>query len=74
MIPKEKAEELYNMILYTFQGYIDEYTAKKCALISIDEIITLLKNRKNNSSEDDEWKVNLKLLFMEYVKEELEKL
>jgi hypothetical protein len=39
MKPKEKAEELYKKMLFCYQGHIDEYTAKQCALIAVDELI-----------------------------------
>jgi hypothetical protein len=34
-----KAEELYKKMLFCYQGHIDEYTAKQCALIAVDELI-----------------------------------
>jgi hypothetical protein len=37
--PKEKAIELFDNMLYCYQGHIDEYTAKQCALIAVEEII-----------------------------------
>ena len=43
MTPKEKAKELYNKMLYCFQGHIDEYTAKQCALIAVDEVFQYAK-------------------------------
>jgi hypothetical protein len=39
MTPKEKAQELFDKMLYCYQGHIDEYTAKQCALIAVDEIL-----------------------------------
>jgi hypothetical protein len=39
MTPKEKAQELVDKMLYCYQGHIDEYTAKQCALIAVDVII-----------------------------------
>jgi hypothetical protein len=44
MSPKKTAEELYNKMLFCFQGNIDEYTAKQCALIAVDEILELLNH------------------------------
>lgn len=35
----EKANELYQEMLHGFQFQIDEYTAKQCALIAVDEIL-----------------------------------
>jgi len=39
MTPKKKAKELYEKMLFCYQGHIDEYTAKQCALIAVDEIL-----------------------------------
>jgi len=39
MTPQEKAKELVDKMLYCYQGHIDEYTAKQCALIAVDELI-----------------------------------
>jgi hypothetical protein len=39
MTPKEKAKELVDKMLHCYQGNIDEYTAKQCASIAVDEII-----------------------------------
>ena len=41
MTAKEKAKELVDNMLYCYQGNIDEYTAKQCALVSVDEIYKL---------------------------------
>lgn len=49
MTPKEKAEELVDKMLFCFQGHIDEYTAKQCALIAIDELI-IQEQQYNNGS------------------------
>ena len=38
MTPKEKANELVDKMLFCYQGNLDEYTAKQCALIAVDEI------------------------------------
>ena len=67
MTPKEKAEELVDKMLYCFQGHIDEYTAKQCALIAVDEIIGshLLSNKILNTHPVDYW---------QEVKQEIEKL
>lgn len=37
--PKEKAQDIFNKMLFCYQGHIDEYTAKQCALVAVDEII-----------------------------------
>jgi hypothetical protein len=39
MTSKEKAKELVDKMLYCYQGHIDEYTAKQCALIAVDECL-----------------------------------
>lgn len=44
MTPKEKAKELVDKMLYCYQGHIDEYTAKQCALICINEMIRICYN------------------------------
>lgn len=36
---KEKAIELIDKMLFSYQGHIDEYTARQCALVAVDEII-----------------------------------
>ena len=38
MTPKEKANELVDKMLFCYQGNLEEYTAKQCALIAVDEI------------------------------------
>jgi hypothetical protein len=45
--PKEKAIELFDNMLYCYQGHIDEYTAKQCALIAVDELITAHNKMKD---------------------------
>jgi hypothetical protein len=39
MTPKEKAQKIYNNMLFCYQGHIDEYTAKQCALIALRDTI-----------------------------------
>lgn len=41
MTPKEKAKELVDKMLNGFQFGIDNYTAKQCELIAVDEIIKI---------------------------------
>lgn len=65
MTAKEKAKELYEKILYGFQHSIDEYTAKKCATLCVDEII------KNY---DEKYKYCNTKVYWEEVKSEIEKL
>ena len=31
MTPKEKAQDIFDKMLFCYQGHIDEYTAKQCA-------------------------------------------
>lgn len=44
MEAKEKARELVGKMLNGFQFSIDNYTAKQCALIAIDELIAHSRN------------------------------
>jgi hypothetical protein len=66
MTPKEKAEELVDKMLYCYQGHIDEYTAKQCALIAIDEVIEALH--------EHHWQNRLIIDYWKEVKQEIEKL
>jgi hypothetical protein len=43
MDPKDKAKDLVDKMLNCYQGHIDEYTAKQCALIAVDEILDACK-------------------------------
>jgi hypothetical protein len=38
---QEKAEELIENMLFCYQGHIDEYTARQCALVAVEEIYKL---------------------------------
>jgi hypothetical protein len=40
---KLKAKELVDKMLHCYQGNIDEYTAKQCALITVNEILNVCK-------------------------------
>ena len=42
--PEDKAKLLINRMLYCYQGNIDEYTAKQCALEAVNEILELVSN------------------------------
>lgn len=42
--PKEKAEDLIKKMGYGFQHTIDDYTAKQCALVAVEEILKLQLN------------------------------
>jgi hypothetical protein len=65
MTPKEKAEELIDKML-TNDGdehhHCTYYVAKQCALIAVDEILSLL------------WSVKTDVKYFSKVKEEIEKL
>jgi hypothetical protein len=63
MTPKEKAEELVDKMLFCYQGNIDKYTAKQCALIAVDEV---LDNLEDHTGKD--------IKFYNQVKQEIEKL
>lgn len=68
MTPKEQALELYKQNLYCFQGHIDEYTAKQCALVAADNMIEWSKQWV------DEELLTPALIYLENVKKEIEKL
>jgi hypothetical protein len=65
MTPKEKAEELIDKML-TNDGdehhHCTYYVAKQCALIAVDEILSLL------------WSVKTDVKYFSKVKKEIEKL
>jgi len=67
MTSKEKAKELVDKMLYCYQGHIDEYTAKQCALIAVQELI-------NQCYSHREIDLGLSLEYWEEVKIEIEKL
>jgi hypothetical protein len=69
--PKEKAIELFDNMLYCYQGHIDEYTAKQCALIAVDEI---LKNFGTLTEGKQHYAAHCTIQFYEQVKQEIEKL
>jgi hypothetical protein len=66
MTPREKAIELVDKMLYCYQGHIDEYTAKQCALIAVDEIFEAL--------DEHHWQNRNVTEYYREVKHELEKL
>jgi hypothetical protein len=67
MIPKEKAIELYNKFLnpsgdtYLY-GMLEHESAKECALITVNEILSLL------------WSVKTDVEYFNKVKKEIKKL
>lgn len=78
MTEKEKAEELYEAFYYAIPSFTDEgslehNTAKQCALIAVDEIISTL----NCDIRDVDVRGNILLDLIDYwqqVKREIEKL
>jgi len=42
----ETTIKLYEKMLFCYQGIIDEYTAKQCTLIAIDEVIKALEEHQ----------------------------
>jgi hypothetical protein len=67
--PKLKAQAIFNKMLFCYQGHIDEYTAKQCALVAVDEIIEAI---------DFDWmevqNLDSEHRFWEKVRQEIEKL
>ena len=70
MTPQEKAIDLVNKMLFCYQGHIDEYTAKQCALIAVDELIRIAPW---GSDIDGEIEDDSKEYYIE-VKQQIEKL
>jgi hypothetical protein len=66
MTPKEKAIELFEKMYTCYQGHLDEYTAKQCALIAVDEIIEAL--------DEHHWQNRNVTEYYKEVKQEIEKL
>ena len=66
MTPKEKAQELFDKMLFCYQGHIDKYTAKECALIAVDEIIEQLSDDWG----DNQWRANDYIGYWQQVKKE----
>ena len=67
MTPKEKAKELVDKMLYCYQGHIDEYTAKQCALIAVEEIL------EEHRFDDSDY-ANRRFKYLQEVKSEIENL
>tara|TARA_R110000868_G_scaffold224034_1_gene475892 strand:+ start:115 stop:345 length:231 start_codon:yes stop_codon:yes gene_type:complete len=70
MIAKEKAQELFDKMLFCYQGHIDEYTAKQCAIITADELIRVTPWGGDIDNEIEDFS---KEFYMK-VKQEIEKL
>ena len=76
MIPKEKAQQLF---MRNFEITVDDYCAKQCALIAVDEILNLGLHdvgdyRNDQSTSDDFSTVTWYINYWEEVKQEIEKL
>jgi hypothetical protein len=71
MSPKEKADELFDKmmyhIMYNCQPTLSEMVAKQCALIAVDEIIEEVVE-----SADNEVKF-MRVIYWEKVKQEINK-
>ena len=74
MTPKEKAKELVDKLFYTMNALRDGYNrdeckqaAKQCALIAVDEILSIKKEIWDNLA--DEY-----FIYWQQVKQEIEKL
>lgn len=65
--PKEKAKQLVNKYLQIYDGRVIE--AKKCALITVDEILDL--NLGFSNCDENNWEIER---FYEKVKQEIENL
>jgi hypothetical protein len=74
MTPKEKAEELFDKmmyhIMYNCQPTLSDMVAKQCALIAVDEILWEIIKYADNSREY----VVENSLYWQEVKQEIEKL
>jgi hypothetical protein len=65
MTPKEKSEELFEKMLYNDGDkyhHCSHYVGKNCALIAVDEILSVV------------WYVPIDIEYWEEVKKEIEKL
>ena len=76
MIPQEKAQELF---MRNFEITVDDYCAKQCALIAVDEILNLGLHdvgdyRNDQSTSDDFSTVTWYINYWEEVKQEIEQL
>jgi hypothetical protein len=47
MTPTEEAKKLVDEMLHCFQGSIDAYTAKQCALIAVERLIDESRGQEN---------------------------
>ena len=70
MTPKEKAIELFEKM---YEYAIFDEAAKQCALIAVDEILSMLAYIKNYIN-DDMGKIGAYLIYWQEVKQEIQKL
>ncbi len=74
MTPQEKADELF---MRNFEITVDDYCAKQCALIAVDEIIKVCPYIRQKDWETLEQLNAANIYFVEFwqeVKQEIEKL
>lgn len=75
MTPKEKADELFDKmmyhIMYNCQPTLSEMVAKQCALIAVDQII--LEQCKSSELKDARYQ-DERIHYWQEVKQEIEKL
>lgn len=74
MTPKEKAKELF---MRNFEITVDDYCAKQCALIAVDEILKheeYIINKIKYSFAINGISVITKALYWQQVKQEIKKL
>jgi hypothetical protein len=67
MTPKEKAEELLDKMKFNCRECDNDFKAKQCALIAVDEILFALKYDMNEPT-------NGSIKYWQEVKQEIEKL
>ena len=82
MIPKEKAQELFDKMFLVIENkgmYDDLFRAKQCALIAVNEILELKETQEEYQIQYDngEWSRELGYKYSKYwqeVKKEIENL
>lgn len=77
MTPKEKAQELFDkywtLIAYKIEGSVGRIVIKQCALIAVDEMLSMLAYT-DNYVKDEMGKIGAYLIYWQEVKQEIEKL
>jgi hypothetical protein len=68
LTPKERAKELVDKYFENWNLSLTIENAKQCALIAVDEIIKELDNYNRNGG------INLKILYFQLVKKEINNL